>query len=390
VTILAETPAQPAEPTEPTEPTDPALPVPARRVGPAGRVSITPNWYAAVMGTGIVATAGVTLRDQLPAQHVAATVVWLLAAGLLLALSLTSLLGWRRGRTSAAPHHRDPVMVHFYGAPPMALMTVGAGTLLLGKDLVGLPVAVAADWLLWSAGTVLGLATAVVVPYLTFTRAASGIAPGPAFGGWLMPVVPPMVSAATGALLLPHTPAGQPRLTLLLACYAMFGLSLLASLVVIALVWAQLARPAAGPVVLTPTLFIVLGPLGQSVTAANLLGANAHLALPAPYSTGLQVFGLVYGVPVIGFALLWASIAVAMTVRAARGGLPFALTWWAFTFPVGTCVTGLTGLANHTGSAAMSGAASAAYVALVLAWVTVATRTVRGVAAGRLLTRVSG
>jgi tellurite resistance protein TehA-like permease len=93
---------------------------------------------------------------------------------------------------------------------------------------------------------------------------------------------------------------------------------------------------------------------------------------------------------VIGFALLWASIAVAMTVRAARGGLPFALTWWAFTFPVGTCVTGLTGLANHTGSAAVSGAASAAYVALVLAWMTVATRTVRGVAAGRLLTRVSG
>jgi hypothetical protein len=44
-----------------------------------------------------------------------------------------------------------------------------------------------------------------------------------------MPVVPPMVSAATGALLLPHTPAGQPRLTLLPACSAMFGLSLRAS-----------------------------------------------------------------------------------------------------------------------------------------------------------------
>jgi hypothetical protein len=29
-----------------------------------------------------------------------------------------------------------------------------------------------------------------------------------------------------------------------------------------------------------PTLWIVLGPLGQSVTAANLLGTRAHLVLP--------------------------------------------------------------------------------------------------------------
>jgi hypothetical protein len=32
-----------------------------------------------------------------------------------------------------------------------------------------------------------------------------------------MPVVPPMVSAATGAALIAHLPAGQPRLALLLA-----------------------------------------------------------------------------------------------------------------------------------------------------------------------------
>ena len=45
---------------------------------------------------------------------------------------------------------------------------------------------------------------------------AAGVAPSAAFGGWLMPVVPPMVSASTGALLVPHAAAGQPRLTLLL------------------------------------------------------------------------------------------------------------------------------------------------------------------------------
>ena len=57
---------------------------------------------------------------------------------------------------------------------------------------------------------------------------------------WLMPIVPPMVSAATGAALIAHLPAGQDRLDMLLCCYALFGISLLASLVTITLLWARL------------------------------------------------------------------------------------------------------------------------------------------------------
>jgi C4-dicarboxylate transporter/malic acid transport protein len=344
---------------------------------------ITPNWYAAVMGTGIVATAADTLPSRVPGQHAAAVVVWALAAALLATITTATVVHWTRHRAVALTHHRNPVMAHFYGAPPMALLTVGTGTLLLGQDLIGAHLAVVVDGVLWSLGTLLGLASAAAVPYLTFTR--HDVRPDAAFGGWLMPVVPPMVSAASGALLLPHLPPGPARLTMLLGCYAMFGLSLLASMVVITLLCAKLARHGVGPAQLVPTLFIVLGPLGQSVTAANLLGGNAHLAIGAPYSTALQAFGVVYGVPVIGFAALWAALAAAITIRTARLRLPFSLTWWSFTFPIGTCVTGLGALAVHTGSVAFRWAAVAGFAVLVVAWVLVATRTARGMAAGTLL-----
>jgi hypothetical protein len=61
---------------------------------------------------------------------------------------------------------------------------------------------------------------------------------------------------ATAALLVPHLPAGQLRLTM-------------------------------------PTLWIVLGPLGQSITAANLLGEVAHLELPAPYSSAFAALSCI-------------------------------------------------------------------------------------------------
>jgi tellurite resistance protein TehA-like permease len=107
---------------------------------------------------------------------------------------------WTRHRSAARGHARNPVMMQFYGAPPMALLTVGAGTLLLGPGLIGAHAAIAIDAVLWSLGTITGLASSVAVPYLMFTRLRA--ASDAAFGGWLMPVVPPMVSAATGALLV--------------------------------------------------------------------------------------------------------------------------------------------------------------------------------------------
>jgi C4-dicarboxylate transporter/malic acid transport protein len=336
-------------------------------------VSLTPNWFAAVMGTGIVAVAGASIPEQFYGLRTFATVVWAAAAVLLIVLIAAVSIHWTRHPETARSHLENPVMAHFYGAPPMALMTVGAGTLLLGKDVLGLRAAVELDWVLWTAGTLTGLAAAAIVPYRMFTRLAVG--PDSAFGGWLMPIVPPMVSASTGALLVPHVAAGQARLTMLMGCYAMFGLSLLASIIVITLIWHRLALYKVGEAQLVPTLWIVLGPLGQSITAANLLGSVAHQALPAPYSTALQAFGVIYGVPVWGFALFWAAIAGAITIRTARDGMPFSLTWWSFTFPVGTCVTATAGLALHTGADLFRYTGSVFYVGLVLAWALVAVRT---------------
>ncbi|MBL7260668.1 TDT family transporter [Paractinoplanes lichenicola] len=322
-----------------------------------------PNWFASVMGTGIVATAAATLPVQVPGLHAFATVMWLLAVLLLVAV-LTATA--RRG----VSHLDDPVLMQFWGAPPMALMTVGAGTLLLGPG----EFAVAADLVLWSAGTLLGLVVAVAVPFRMMTRPELAASPDAAFGGWLMPVVSPMVSAATGALLVPHVGDGRD---LLLACYAFAGISLFAAVIVITQIWARLVRHQVGAARMVPTLWIVLGPLGQSVTASHLLGRAAEGVLPDPYASGAQMLALLFGVPTLGFALFWAALAAAITIRTVRAGLPFSLTWWSFTFPVGTVVTATGGLAARTGSPVLTVLAVTFFTVLVTAWTIVATRTLR-------------
>jgi tellurite resistance protein TehA-like permease len=172
---------------------------------------------------------------------------------------------------------------------------------------------------------------------------------------------------------------------MLYGCYAMFGLSLLASLNIIAMIWSRLVLYGTSGTARVPTLWIVLGPLGQSITAAGLLGAVAGMAVEHDVAEDMNAFAILYGVPVWGFAVLWIALATSLTVRTLRHGMPFALTWWSLTFPVGTFVTGTSQLAAHTHLPAFKVAAAVAYAGLLFTWLLVAIRTARGSLRGNLL-----
>lgn len=342
-----------------------------------------PNWYATVMGTAIVANAGVGLPLRLPGLRTVCTAVWALSAALLAVVLAARAAHWIHHRDQARAHLADPAIAPFYGCTSMALLAVGIGTLTVGEAVIGKPAAVATAAVLFTAGTLVGLTAAAVVPYLMVVR--QRVAPSAASPVWLLPVVSPMVSASLGSLLVPQLPAGQWREGMLLASYAMFGVSLLATLIILPMLISRLIHHGPLPLALTPTLFLVLGPLGQSTTAVNKLADVAPGAIQAPYAEGLGTFAVIYGVPVMGFALLWLLLAGATVARAAREGMPFAMTWWAFTFPVGTCVTGAEGLAHHTGQAAFDWLAVGLYAFLVTAWAVAGLRTLRGLYSGALL-----
>jgi C4-dicarboxylate transporter/malic acid transport protein len=349
----------------------------------AAFANIGPNWFASVMGTGILATAATLLPVQLPGQATFAAGAWMLAAALLVVLTVATAIHWLRHPAVARSHHRNPAMAPFYGAPTMALLTVGSGALLAGSRVIGVEPALRIDEILWTLGTVGGLVCAVAIPSFLITGPELSLEQ--VNGSWLMPIVPPMVSAAAGAGLISHLPAGQAQLTLALACYAMFGISLLASLLVFGLLIARLGRHGAGPARLVPTLWIGLGPLGQSITVVGLLAKAAAPAAGSAYAPALHGLVLVYGIPVWGFALLWLALAATITVRTARDHLPFALTWWSFTFPVGTMVTGTSELSGALGADCLTWCAVALFGLLLTAWVTAAARTARGVWSGALL-----
>lgn len=333
---------------------------------------MTPNWFAAIMGTGIVATSGVALHSGFPGLHALATGYWLLAS---IGLVIATVLFLRGGATK---HAADPMMAHFYGAPAMALLTVGAGTIELGPQFLGTVVAIWLGGLLWVAGTAAGIFTALWIPFRMITGTQS--AEAGAMPSWLMPVVPPMVAAASGSPLIGHIPAGQLRLSGLAICYGMFGLSLIVGFLTIGMVYARLLHRGLPSVQVAPTVWIMLGMIGQSVAAAVLLGNSSKLVFhgdQAPIAAGLHILGIAYGMVMSGFAVFVFLLAVSLTMYNVRRGLSFTPAWWSFTFPIGTCVTGSAALAFATDSVLLQVISRSLYILLLLAWVTVASRSVK-------------
>lgn len=336
---------------------------------------IGPNWFAAVMGTGILATAAALIPFDWPLAKELAMLPWVLSVVLLLVIGAATAVHWVRHPSESRSHLADPTMAPFFGCVPMALLTVGSATLLVGSQAIGIHAAVIVDSILWGLGTALGLLVVVTVPTVMIRR--GDLDPSHVYGTWLLAVVPPVVAASAGAPLISHLHAVELQQAMLFGCYAMVGISMFLAALTIALFWYRLIFIDGGPPRMVPTLWIVLGPLGQSVTAVGLLGPHAGELVKAPYGTGLEALGVVYGLPVWGFALAWMAIAALVTLRALRGGLPFSLTWWSFTFPVGTVVTGTAVLAVQTGAREFAWLAVGIFAFLLVAWAVAFANTLR-------------
>src|SRR5271156_1704629 len=146
--------------------------------------NIGPNWFASVMGTGIIATAAALLPFDWPLAKHLAIGPWALAVVLLVVISTATVAHWVRHPAQARAHIVNPAMAPFYGCVPMALLTVGSGTLLVAAPVLGAQAAVVVDSVLWGLGAALGLLVAVTVP--TLMVRSGDLDPNQAFGTWLL------------------------------------------------------------------------------------------------------------------------------------------------------------------------------------------------------------
>ncbi|AZE50322.1 C4-dicarboxylate transporter/malic acid transport protein [Pseudomonas chlororaphis] len=345
----------------------------------------TPNWFAATMGTGVLALALAQLPLQIPGLHLLAEGLWLFTIVLFVLFSAAYAARWIMFFDEARRIFGHSTVSMFFGTIPMGLATIINGFLLFGVPRWGEGVVQLAE-LLWWLDVALSLACGVLIPYMMFTRQEHRIDQMTAV--WLLPVVAAEVAAASGGLLAPHLVDAHSQLVMLVTSYVLWAFSLPVAFSILTILLLRMALHKLPHESMAASSWLALGPIGTGALGMLLLGADAPAIFAANGMAAMgeiaEGLGLVAGITLWGFGLWWMLVALLITLRYLRDGIPFNLGWWGFTFPLGVYALTTLKLAATLNLTFFAVFGSLLVLALALMWLLVGKRTLQGAYRGEL------
>ncbi|MGY4659460.1 C4-dicarboxylate transporter/malic acid transport protein [Pseudomonas chlororaphis] len=345
----------------------------------------TPNWFAATMGTGVLALALAQLPLRIPGLHLLAEGLWLFTIGLFVVFSVAYAARWVMFFDEARRIFGHSTVSMFFGTIPMGLATIINGFLLFGVPRWGEGVVQLAE-LLWWLDVALSLACGVLIPYMMFTRQEHRIDQMTAV--WLLPVVAAEVAGASGGLLAPHLVDAHSQLVMLVTSYVLWAFSLPVAFSILTILLLRMALHKLPHESMAASSWLALGPIGTGALGMLLLGADAPAIFAANGMAAMgeiaEGLGLVAGITLWGFGLWWMLTALLITLRYLRDGIPFNLGWWGFTFPLGVYALTTLKLAATLNLTFFAVFGSLLVLALALMWLLVGKRTLQGAYRGEL------
>ena len=345
----------------------------------------TPNWFAATMGTGVLALALAQLPVAIPALHAFAEALWLFNIALFLLFTAMYTARWLLFFDEARRIFGHSTVSMFFGTIPMGLATIINGFLVFGLPRWGEGVIHLAE-VLWWLDVAMSLACGVLIPYMMFTRQEHSIDQMTAV--WLLPVVAAEVAAASGGLLAPHLADAHSQLVVLVTSYVLWAFSLPVAFSILTILLLRMALHKLPHENMAASSWLALGPIGTGALGMLVLGGDAPLIFAANGLPGIGEIaaglGLVAGITLWGFGLWWMLMALLITVRYLRAGIPFNLGWWGFTFPLGVYSLATLKLASTLNLTFFSVFGCVLVALLAVMWLIVGKRTVLGAWRGEL------
>lgn len=330
--------------------------------------TFAPGWFAAVMGTGVLALTTHGLAQRWPVLALPAAALHWFNSVLFLVLALPWLTRWLRFRPAAMQTLMHPVQANFYPTFSIALLVLAAQWLTFTPCLE-------VAMVLWWLGVVVHFIFSFAVLFFMFRGeyvVAEHVTPAQ-----FIPAVGLVVMPLAGGPLLAHMDGPLREWVLTLNVIGLgAGSMMYLGLLSLTLYRKYLHKPAQG--ILTPTVWIHLAPIG--VIPVSLLNVAEQLPFPALRELAIGVMLMFWG-----FGVWWLVMASLLTLSArAAGQLPFALSWWGFTFPIGAFVAESLRLSKVLNWSSTFAIGVVAWLLLWAFWLRTLYRTARGVASGTI------
>ncbi len=347
--------------------------------------NFAPGWFASVMGTAVTVVAIFVFKDFIPFAGTLQLFFLGLAVLLFVIFFIPWFLRWFLYFERVKDDLSHPVSGSFYSTMPISLIIIGIA---LEKAPHFLPEEMLLPILqfLWISGAAGIACFALTILNIKFMK--PGVDLKIANMGWLIPPVSVLIVPILGSSLAAAY-AGTTLGTInLIASLIFLGMGSLLFIFVMSAVFSRYISHDLLPAHLAPTIWIGIAPTAiLSIIAIKLV--QPLMMFFKASDTAKEVFGIAakaMSVSLWGFAFLWAILAMTITIQHHQKiNIPFAMSWWAFAFPLGAFVVSTGVVHNAVGGSFFVWVGLSAFVGLLLIWSTVFVKTVRGVLTGDLL-----
>ncbi|KAK6355663.1 Plasma membrane sulfite pump involved in sulfite metabolism [Orbilia javanica] len=350
----------------------------------------TPSWFAITMGTGIVSILLYDLPFNAPWIRYIAIVVFCLNIVLFLSFSLISIIRYTMFPGLWGFMIQHPVQSLFIGTFPMGLCTIINMIILVclpwGEGMLTLA------WALWWIDVAISCACCMYMPFVIMHIHEAKL--GTMTAAWLLPIVSPIVAAASGALVAGALTQNHPSHALwtLLTSYVLWGCGVPLAMVVLVMYFQRLTLHHLPTPEVIVSVFLPLGPLGSGAFGIMKLGEVANVLLPitgtlpavkdAMAGGILYILGFAIALVMWGFALVWLFFAVASITRTR---FPFNMGFWGFVFPGGVFVLATNQISKELPSGFFKVLTMIFTMIILLLWVFVSVRTIEKTLTGKLI-----
>lgn len=327
-----------------------------------------PSWFAMVMGTGIFAVSSQFYSTYIPFLENIAHWLFYFNVLLFFILLIPWTLRWILFSKNAVSDFNHPILANFFPTIAIAFNVLSSNFIIIGHNLL-------VGKIFWLFGTTLTIFFSIRVLYKMFLSESVKLDHlNPA---WFIPPVGLIIVPVTGGILINELSGVLQEIVIVINYFSWgAGFFIYLSLLAICMYRFILHKPL--PNNLVPTVWITLGPIGAGILSLlSLVQNSSFITIKEPF----EIFSFIFW----GFGIWWVLMAIFITIHYIKKiNLPYSLSWWAFTFPLGVYVAASHKVSVLFNIELVNYIGFALYFLLFAIWIVTFIKTVKNTYTGKL------
>lgn len=288
-----------------------------------------PGWYASVMGTGGLANAMYLFSGKFSFFKGIAEILVALNIFLFIIFIFPWLARWIWHFERLLEDLKHPMLGNFFATMPVGMLILGANIYLIGPDMFSFELINVISLIFYVIGSVLILFFTLVVMHNAYVR--ENLSADHINFAWFITPVANIVVPVLGCPLARYYLGFNPNIAkiIILSDIIFYGIGFMLFIFIGAVVFARFINHKLPHPQVSPTFWIILGPIGIGVVSIfGIVNSLNGIDLIEDPNT-LKALGTIFW----GFGF-WAFLQTAiLTIKYFKEGIPFGITWWAYIFP---------------------------------------------------------